>query len=573
MGPDGQWIRRLLSVGRSLTSELDQKTILERVLTTARELTGARYAALGILDEDHAGLAQFLTSGVDAETSRAIGDLPCGRGVLGVLITDPGPLRLGDVGEHPRSYGFPTGHPPMRNFLGAPLTIRGQTWGNIYLTEKPDGDFTEQDEEALVILSEWAAIAIDNARLYEESEHRRVRAEKAARLLSVTRDLAVAVSGETELDRVLETIAKRGRALVNARTVVLWLVDGEDLVASAGAGHANGVTADARIAIADSESGRVLRGRKPVRTVARSSHRYSSVAEHLGVADGEAALVVPMLSRDGAVGVLIALGPSDPRGFSDEDEQLLETFAATTATAVTLARSVESDRLRSALASAEAERTRWARELHDETLQSLAGLRMLLGGALRHDEQQRTREAVGQACDGLDVGIENLRSIITELRPATLDEIGLLAAIRSLIERHAGQAAFSLESELTVRSPADHTQRLDRELESAVYRLVQESLTNISKHANATAVHVAVSESDTLVEIKVQDDGDGFDTDQTSDGFGLTGMRERVSLAGGTLLVTSDRRGTTVEACLPVRTDGLAPPSQATSGVSQEAAS
>src|SRR5271167_3885837 len=164
------WIRRLLDVGRALTTELDQGLVLDRLLETAREITGARYAALGILNEQHTELAQFLTSGVDEATHRAIGDLPRGRGVLGVLIERPQPLRLRDVSQHPSSYGFPAGHPVMHTFLGVPILIRGQVWGNLYLTEKADGEFTEADEEAAVILGEWAAIAIENARLYETSE-------------------------------------------------------------------------------------------------------------------------------------------------------------------------------------------------------------------------------------------------------------------------------------------------------------------------------------------------------------------------------------------------------------------
>lgn len=171
--PEESWIRRLLDVGRTLTTELDQRILLDRILETAREITGARYAALGILNERHMGLERFLTAGVDETTRRAIGDLPRGRGVLGALIERPQPLRLPDVGQHPSSYGFPAGHPVMRSFLGVPIMIRGQAWGNLYLTEKAGGEFTETDEEAAVILAQWAAIAIENARLYETSERSR----------------------------------------------------------------------------------------------------------------------------------------------------------------------------------------------------------------------------------------------------------------------------------------------------------------------------------------------------------------------------------------------------------------
>ncbi len=180
-------LRRLLDVGRALVTELDLGVVLDRVLLTAREITGARYAALGILNDRRTELDQFLTSGVDEETHRAIGALPRGRGVLGELIEHPEPLRLADVGQHPSSYGFPAGHPVMRSFLGVPVTIGGQAWGNLYLTEKDGGEFTARDEEAAVILADWAAVAIKNARLYETSEIRREEAERAIRRLQATR--------------------------------------------------------------------------------------------------------------------------------------------------------------------------------------------------------------------------------------------------------------------------------------------------------------------------------------------------------------------------------------------------
>src|ERR671928_2059586 len=158
---DENRLRRLLEVGRSLISELDPDAVLRRLLDVARELTGARYAAIGVLDERREHLEQFITAGIDEETHREIGDLPRGRGVLGVLIDDPKPLRLRDVGMHPRSYGFPIAHPPMTTFLGVPILIEGQAWGNLYLTEKAAGDeFTAEDEEAACVLADWAAIAI-----------------------------------------------------------------------------------------------------------------------------------------------------------------------------------------------------------------------------------------------------------------------------------------------------------------------------------------------------------------------------------------------------------------------------
>ncbi|MGD0452243.1 MAG: GAF domain-containing protein [Solirubrobacteraceae bacterium] len=543
------WLRQLLSVGRALTSELDQRVVLERVLETARELTGARYAALGVLNDQRSELERFVTAGIDEETHRAIGELPRGRGVLGVLIEQPQPLRLGDVSEHPSSYGFPAGHPVMRSFLGVPVVIHAQVWGNLYLTEKAGGEFTQRDEEAAVILAQWAAIAIENARLYETSERRRETSEKASRALRVSRDVAVAVGGEVALERVLELIVKRARALVDARSVLIWLREGEELVVAAKAGDAARDALGVRVPIAGTVTGGVLESRQPRRLLDMSPFREPGARE-LGVADAEAALLVPMLHRGEAVGVLVVFDGS--RGFEDDDEHLLQTFAVSAATAVALAQSVQADRLRGALAAADAERRRWARELHDDTLQSLGALRMLLAGALRHDGLPRTREAVQRAVAHVEREIENLRAIITDLRPASLDELGLRAAIESLLERHREQGVIRIESELSMSSPAERRRRLDPELESAIYRLIQEALTNVTKHAGASTVRVQIRESDREVEIEVQDDGAGFDSDAAREGFGLAGMRERATLAGGSLSIASGEQGTLVKARLPV---------------------
>ena len=251
---------RLLEVGRILVGTLDPEEVLDRVLETAREVTGARYAALGILDERRQELERFLTKGVDEQTHREIGELPRGRGILGLLIEEPSPLRLGNIGLHPKSYGFPPGHPPMRTFLGAPIVVRGEAWGNIYLTEKDDGEeFDASDESALVILAEWAALAIDNARLYRAAEERRVELERSVQELGATTAITQAVTGETKLERVLELIAKRGRALVEAEAVVIQLTEGEEQVVAAVAGDVPVGLEGTRLALEGTMAGEVIR--------------------------------------------------------------------------------------------------------------------------------------------------------------------------------------------------------------------------------------------------------------------------------------------------------------------------
>jgi signal transduction histidine kinase len=546
------WIRHLLNVGRSLMTELDLDAVLDRVLQTAREITGARYAALGILNEERSELEQFLTSGVDGETHRTIGALPRGRGVLGVLIEHPRPLRLPDVGRHPSSYGFPSGHPVMHSFLGVPIVIRAQAWGNLYLTEKRGGEFGERDEEAATILADWAAVAIDNARVYETSERRREELEKAFRSLEATRDVAVAIGDEVTLEHVLELIVKRGRALVEARSLMIMLRDGQELVVRASAGHIREMQG-VRLPIAESISGQVLEHRRPER-ITDVAARLQSVPSEFGVFDAHTALLVPMVYRGKALGVLAAFDRGeDGDVFGEDDEQMLRTFAASAATAVAMAQSVQADRLRSSLAAADAERRHWARELHDETLQGLGGLRVLLSSALRRNDPERAQEAMREAVEHLEQEIGNLRAIITELRPAALDELGLRTAIEALLDRHRQQSGFEIDDELALPGPSTSSNRLNGDLETAVYRLVQEALTNVAKHARADRVRVAVAESGDELSIEVRDDGVGFDPETTGYGFGLSGMQERVTLAGGTLSVRSGDRGTVVSARLPAR--------------------
>ncbi|MGI9098114.1 MAG: GAF domain-containing protein, partial [Solirubrobacteraceae bacterium] len=265
-------LRQLLDVGRSLTAELDLDVLLERVLQTARELCGARYAALGVLDDQRRELAQFLTAGEEPEVHAEIGHLPRGHGILGLLIDHPVPIRLHDVSDHPRSYGFPPGHPPMRSFLGAPIVVRGEAWGNLYLTEKEGAeDFDDDDIEAAVVLAEWAAIAIDNARLFGTSERRRVELERAVGGMEAARDIALALGGETDLGRVLELIVKRARALVDSDALLIWLVDEDVLRLAAYAGNA-APPAHAEIPFEGSTSGAGVWRGAPIRIAQPSPH-------------------------------------------------------------------------------------------------------------------------------------------------------------------------------------------------------------------------------------------------------------------------------------------------------------
>jgi signal transduction histidine kinase len=544
-------VERLLEVGRSLVAELHLPNVLDRVLEVAREITGARYAALGILDEEKRELEQFLTVGIDDEQRSRIGSLPRGHGVLGLLIRDPRPLRLDDVGSHPDSYGFPPDHPPMKTFLGVPVLIRGEAWGNLYLTDKQGGPFTEEDEEALLVLADWAAIAIDNARLYEGVQRRRGELERAVRGLEATTEIARALAGETELERVLELVVKRGRALVEATAVVIMLIEGEELVVEATAGDI-APSDGARLPIAGSLSGEVVLTGRP--------ERIDDVQARLKVraavmAGASSALLVPLVFRGMAHGVLAAFDRRGGPEFTAEDERLMAGFAASAAAAVATAKSVAEDRLRLSIEASEQERKRWARELHDDTLQGLAGLGVMLGSALRSGSEEGTQKGVEGAIEQIREEADKLRALIAELRPAALDEIGLRAAVEGLVERTASTQGLDITAEIALSSDAVGAARLAPEVESTAYRIVQEGLTNVAKHAEAAKAEIEIAEADGRLEVAVRDDGRGFEPTAPRTGFGLTGMRERVEMLGGTLAVESSPAGlgTLVRACLPVR--------------------
>jgi signal transduction histidine kinase len=223
-----------------------------------------------------------------------------------------------------------------------------------------------------------------------------------------------------------------------------------------------------------------------------------------------------------------------------------------------MAQSVESDRVRSLIAAADAERSRWARELHDETLQGLGALRLLLAAARRRGDAKQTALAVDEAIEYIEQEIENLHAIISDLRPAALDELGLRPALEALLERRSDHGALTIAGRLALPDPKADEERFDPEIESTVYRLVQESLTNIVKHADARSVRVTVTASEGAVSVEVQDDGVGFVPDAEGSGFGLASMRERVMLAGGTMAIDSGAEGTLVRAELPARPRGAA---------------
>jgi signal transduction histidine kinase len=537
--------RSLVDTGIAVTSELSLDAVLQKIVEAAAELTGARYAALGVIDPSGRGLERFLTTGIDAETHRRIGELPVGRGILGVLIRDARTLRLHDLTTDPRAVGFPPHHPLMKSFLGLPILLRGVAYGNLYLTEKESGsDFTDEDEELASMLAAQAAVAIENARLYESATR------WLAQLESLT-EVGNALAGETELGPLLELIAGRLGELIGAELVVISLpAPGGDLRIEAAVGPRAEELVGLFLAREGSKSGRVLDRRRSERvdSTFEDVEVDQEISRRMGLRSG---LFVPLLVGERAIGVIAAhnrIG-ADQR-FTDEELRLAETFAARAAVAVDLSDRVARDALRRVVEGQELERRRLARELHDETGQALTSI--LLG--LKQVEEAKTPEEAHEAGATLRELIvqtlQSVRRLAVELRPKALDDFGLVPALERLGEAFSEQTGIAVDVQPNLGSA-----RLPPEIETALYRIVQEALTNVAKHSGASRVSVVVTRRDGLVTAVVEDDGKGFGAGGgEGEGLGLVGMKERVGLLDGRLAIEStEGAGTTVVAEVPVR--------------------
>ena len=542
MGAPPDRTRALVEAGIALSAELSLEALLQRVIETAAELTGARYAALGVLDPSGQRLERFLTTGIDDETHRSIGDLPTGRGILGVLIRDAEPLRLHDLHDDPRSVGFPPNHPPMRSFLGVPLTLRGVAYGNLYLTEKEGGaDFDEDDESAVVLLAQQAAVAIENARLYET-------ATRWSSQLESINEVMNALVTEVDLDTLLQLVADNLRELIDARIVLIALPHGERARVAALSGQDGEAHRELELG-SRSKTARVLARKRSERidSVLDDPEVDQEAARQLGV---RTALYVPLLVRDEAIGVIVAHDKeSGDRRFGDEDVRLAEIFASRASVAVELRQRVARDALQRVVTAQELERRRLARELHDETGQALTSILLGLRGLEEADSPEQLAEAVGAVRDLVRSTLQDVRRLAVELRPKALDDFGLVAALERLTESFAEQTGIDIEFVHTLPDG-----RLPSDLETALYRIVQESLTNVVKHARASNVSIVLSGAAGSASVVVEDDGVGFEPGRLSgDGIGLLGMRERIGILGGTVTLESrPGAGTTFRAEIPL---------------------
>jgi two-component system, NarL family, sensor histidine kinase DevS len=538
-------MRALLDAGIAISSQLSLDSLLQRLTETAAGLTEARFAALGVIDPTGRELERFLTHGIDQATHAAIGDLPRGRGVLGALIRDATPLRLPDLTADARSVGFPPHHPPMKAFLGVPILLRGVAYGNLYLTEKEGGAaFTEEDEEIVTLLASQAAVAIENARLYEA-------ATRWSRQLESLNEVGNALATEIEPQAILDLVARRLHDLIDARILTIWLPtrNGKlrvDAVSGDGAEALLGLETD----LSDSKTGRVFGAARSARvdSVLDDPEIDQDVARQIGA---RAALWVPLLAQGRAIGVIAAFDKAGNAHFSDADLRLCETFAERAALAVELSQRVARDALRRVVDAQELERRRLARELHDETGQALTTVLLGLKGC---EEATSLDEVHAVSADVRELVVQTLqdvRRLAVELRPKALDDFGLVAALERLTTGFAEQTGVAVELESRLADA-----RLPSEIETVLYRIVQEALTNVVKHAQAEHVSIVLTPKDSSVTAVIEDDGRGFspDGDGDGEGLGLVGMRERVALVDGRLEVeSSEGIGTTILVEVPVQ--------------------
>jgi signal transduction histidine kinase len=518
-------LRALLDAVVGIGGDLDLRTVLQRIVAAAGELAGARYAALGIVGPDRQ-LSDFITHGIDPELHAAIGELPHGRGVLGLLITDPSPVRMPDITQHPRSYGFPANHPPMHSFLGTPVRIRDQVYGNLYLAEKQGAaEFTDDDEEIVVALAAAAGVAIDNARLF-------ALATRRERWLAAAAEITAVLLGNVHRTEALRLIARRAREVADADLVLVLLydnaagqftveaVDGPDTV-TAGLLGAVLTAADATFLDAVTTPQRML------------LNDLSEAAPWPVPVPGGPAVVAPLGRSEVLHGVLI-VGHGAGHDARNDDVALLSSFADQAALALERARAQEERELLVVLA----DRERIARDLHDVVIQRLFATGMELQSTVPHTTEPEVGKRINHAVDALDATIHDIRRSIFELR--TPLGVSLRTELRDTVEAAAGVLGF--RPVLDTSGPVDSA--VPDDIVPEILAVVREALSNVARHANARTVRVSVRAADGQIAVVVQDDGVGADASLARGG--MVNLGDRATDLGGTFEVNRSEGGGTV---------------------------
>ncbi len=503
-------LRSLLDAVVAVGSDLELRATLERIVVAACQLAGAKYGALGVVGGDRR-LVEFITHGIDARTHAAIGDLPTGKGVLGLLIADPRPVRLPDINRHPQSAGFPPNHPPMHSFLGVPVRIRDQVFGNLYLAEKQGAaEFTEDDEEIVVALATAAGAAIENARLYELAKRRQ-------EWLTATAEIITSLSGQVHLDQALAMVAGRARQVADAALVMVLLHDADsaELIVEVIDAHQPIVgLAGQRFPVADTAFEPVLKSGQAV------------AVEHVGQAapwpvalPALRAVVAPFA---GAQGVLIVAYEGEARGV--DELLLLNSFAAQASLAIERARSRE-DREELLVLS---DRERIARDLHDVVIQRLFATGLQLQTVAGMAQKPEAAARINAAVDELDSTIRDIRGAIFHLRaPAGRS---LRGELRELVATAAESLGF--KPVLVLDGPVDSA--VPDEVRGDLVAVVREALSNVVRHAGAGRVEVRVHAQSDRLAVTVVDDGCGGAAERG----GLRNLRERAERLGGSFSVT-----------------------------------
>lgn len=511
----------------AITSGLKLDATLRAIVHTAAELVNARYGALGVRGYDHR-LVEFVYEGIDEETRHLIGSLPEGRGVLGALIEEPKPIRLDDISRHPASVGFPLHHPPMRTFLGVPVRIRDEVFGNLYLTEKADGQpFSDDDEVLVQALAAAAGIAVDNARLFEESRTREAWIE-------ATRDIGTQMLAGADPAMVFRLIAEEALTLMaGAATLVAVPLDDEapacevdDLVIVEVAGEISPAVKQMTVAVSGTSIGGVFHDRTP-----RRFDRLDLAVD--GPVEPGPALVLPLRAADTVAGVLVALRSADEQPFSDKQLDMMAAFADQAALAWRLATAQRQMREVEILT----DRDRIARDLHDHVIQRLFAVGLTLQGAAPRARVPAVRESIYSSIDDLQEIIQEIRSAIFDLHAGPSRATGLRHRLDKVIDQLAIPA---LHTTVQYTGPLSV---VDTVLANHAEAVLREAVSNAVRHANATSLAINVSVEDD-VRVEVVDDGVGISGDITESG--LRNLRQRADDAGGEFTVENMPTGGTL---------------------------
>lgn len=511
----------------AITSGLKLDATLRAIVHTAAELVDARYGALGVRGYDHR-LVEFVYEGIDEETRHLIGSLPEGRGVLGALIEEPKPIRLDDISRHPASVGFPLHHPPMRTFLGVPVRIRDEVFGNLYLTEQADGQpFSDDDEVLVQALAAAAGIAVDNARLFEESRTREAWIE-------ATRDIGTQMLAGADPAMVFRLIAEEALTLMaGAATLVAVPLDDEapacevdDLVIVEVAGEISPAVKQMTVAVSGTSIGGVFHDRTP-----RRFDRLDLAVD--GPVEPGPALVLPLRAADTVAGVLVALRSADEQPFSDKQLDMMAAFADQAALAWRLATAQRQMREVEILT----DRDRIARDLHDHVIQRLFAVGLTLQGAAPRARVPAVRESIYSSIDDLQEIIQEIRSAIFDLHAGPSRATGLRHRLDKVIDQLAIPA---LHTTVQYTGPLSV---VDTVLANHAEAVLREAVSNAVRHANATSLAINVSVEDD-VRVEVVDDGVGISGDITESG--LRNLRQRADDAGGEFTVENMPTGGTL---------------------------